>query len=46
MKQAAHYVTSAAGGAGAVREVAEILLKAQGHWGWILEKYEIGNDER
>lgn len=41
VKQAAHYVTTAPGGAGAVREAAEILLKAQGHWDWILEKYEI-----
>jgi 3-deoxy-D-manno-octulosonate 8-phosphate phosphatase (KDO 8-P phosphatase) len=40
VKKAAHYVTRAAGGAGAVREVAELLLEAQGHWGDILKKYE------
>ena len=41
VKQSAHYVTTAHGGAGAIREVGELLLKAQGHWSWILEKYEI-----
>ena len=46
VKRAANYVTAAAGGAGAVREAAEILLKAQGHWEWILEKYEIGTSDR
>jgi 3-deoxy-D-manno-octulosonate 8-phosphate phosphatase KdsC-like HAD superfamily phosphatase len=34
-------VTSAAGGAGAVREVCELLLQAQGKWPEILKKYEI-----
>lgn len=32
VKRAAHYVTSAPGGQGAVREVVELLLKAQGKW--------------
>ena len=41
VKQEAHYVTEAAGGSGAVREVVELLLKAQGVWDEILEKYEI-----
>jgi 3-deoxy-D-manno-octulosonate 8-phosphate phosphatase (KDO 8-P phosphatase) len=40
VKRAAHHVTRAAGGAGAIREVAEILLEAQGHWAAILRKYE------
>jgi 3-deoxy-D-manno-octulosonate 8-phosphate phosphatase (KDO 8-P phosphatase) len=40
VKRAAQYVTAAAGGAGAVREVIEILLRAQGHWADILRKYE------
>ncbi|MDE3066112.1 MAG: HAD hydrolase family protein [Verrucomicrobiota bacterium] len=31
-KAAAHWVTRAAGGHGAVREVAELILKAQGKW--------------
>ena len=41
VKQEAHYVTHAVGGSGAVREVVEMLLKAQGSWDEILEKYEI-----
>jgi 3-deoxy-D-manno-octulosonate 8-phosphate phosphatase (KDO 8-P phosphatase) len=41
VKREAHYVTSAVGGEGAVREVVEVLLKAQGLWGKILEHYEI-----
>ncbi len=40
VKRAAHYVTQASGGAGAVREVAEMLLDAQGRWADILKKYE------
>jgi len=32
VKRAAHYVTARSGGAGAVREVVELLLKAQGKW--------------
>jgi len=30
--RAAHYVTRAKGGEGAVREVVELILKAQGKW--------------
>ena len=41
VKAAAHLVTAAAGGEGAVREVAELLLRAQGKWPEILKKYEI-----
>jgi 3-deoxy-D-manno-octulosonate 8-phosphate phosphatase (KDO 8-P phosphatase) len=40
VKAAAHYVTRAAGGAGAVREVAERLLKAQGLWDAVKRRYE------
>lgn len=40
-KRAAHYVTAAAGGAGAVREIAEMLMRAQGSWASILKKYEV-----
>jgi 3-deoxy-D-manno-octulosonate 8-phosphate phosphatase (KDO 8-P phosphatase) len=40
-KRAAHYVTSARGGAGAVREMAELLMRAQGSWENILKKYEV-----
>jgi 3-deoxy-D-manno-octulosonate 8-phosphate phosphatase (KDO 8-P phosphatase) len=32
VKRAAHYVTVANGGEGAVREVVELILKAQGRW--------------
>lgn len=42
VKRAAHYVTQAPGGDGAVREVVELLLKAQGKWEEILSHYEIG----
>jgi len=41
VKAAAHYVTEAAGGNGAVREVVELLLKAQGRWAEILQHYEL-----
>jgi 3-deoxy-D-manno-octulosonate 8-phosphate phosphatase (KDO 8-P phosphatase) len=41
VKRCAHYVTAAAGGAGAVREMAEILLQAQGYWDALLKKYEV-----
>jgi 3-deoxy-D-manno-octulosonate 8-phosphate phosphatase (KDO 8-P phosphatase) len=38
-KAAAHLVTHAAGGRGAVREVVEMILKAQGKWGSIVAHY-------
>ncbi len=41
VKPAAHYVTAAPGGQGAVREVVELLLKAQGRWDEILSHYEL-----
>lgn len=40
VKRAAHYITAARGGSGAVREVAELLLEARGRWQDILKKYE------
>ncbi|MCC7176441.1 MAG: HAD hydrolase family protein [Bryobacterales bacterium] len=40
VKRHAHYVTSLPGGQGAIREVAELLLRAQGHWEDLLRKYE------
>ncbi len=40
VKRAAHYVTQARGGWGAIREVAELLLKAHGRWEEILTHYE------
>jgi len=42
VKAVAHYVTSAPGGQGALREVVELLLKAQGRWPEILRHYELG----
>ncbi len=41
VKAQAHFVTSAPGGSGAVREVVELLMKAQGYWDEILRKYEL-----
>ena len=41
VKAIAHHVTAAAGGSGAVREVIELILKAQGLWDEILKKYEV-----
>jgi 3-deoxy-D-manno-octulosonate 8-phosphate phosphatase (KDO 8-P phosphatase) len=41
VKKEAHYVTQAPGGEGAVREVVEMLLRAQNRWGEILRHYEI-----
>ena len=41
VKRVAHYTTAAAGGAGAVREICELLLRAQGKWDELLIKYEV-----
>ena len=41
VKRSAMHVTENPGGRGAVREVAELLLKAQGHWDDLLKKYEV-----
>ncbi len=41
VKASAHFTTQAPGGQGALREVTEMLLKAQGKWAAILSKYEI-----
>jgi len=38
-RAAAHYVTQAKGGRGAVREVIEIILKSQGRWNDLVEPY-------
>lgn len=39
VKRVAHYVAAAAAGAGAVREVCELLLRAQDRWSATLERY-------
>src|SRR5271167_982284 len=41
VKRAAHHVTQATGGAGAIREICELLLEAHGRWADILKKYEV-----
>lgn len=38
-REHAHYVTKAAGGQGAVREVVELILKAQGCWNDLIKRY-------
>src|ERR1700750_1286788 len=38
-REAAHYVTRLAGGHGAVREVCELILKAQGRWDELMKRY-------
>jgi 3-deoxy-D-manno-octulosonate 8-phosphate phosphatase (KDO 8-P phosphatase) len=39
VKAAAHLITQHPGGQGAVREVIELILRAQGHWDTLLERY-------
>ncbi len=39
LRQAAHYVTTAAGGCGALRETVEIVLKAQSRWNDVIQPY-------
>jgi 3-deoxy-D-manno-octulosonate 8-phosphate phosphatase (KDO 8-P phosphatase) len=39
VKARAHYVTKANGGYGAVREVVELILKAQGRWDELVKSY-------
>ena len=38
-RAAAHYVTRLPGGFGAVREVCELILKAQGRWDGLMKRY-------
>ena len=38
-KEAAHYVTERVGGRGAVREVIDLLLKTQGKWEEVTQRY-------
>ncbi len=39
VKDYAHYVTEKRGGAGAVREVCNLILRAQGKWSELLNRY-------
>jgi len=41
IKQAASYITLREGGRGAVREIAEIILKSQGKWQELLGLYDV-----
>ena len=38
-KQAAHYITALKGGQGAVREVCDLVLKAQGRWDEVMRRF-------
>ena len=38
VKQAAHYITRALGGQGAVRETVELILKSKGIWAELIDK--------
>jgi YrbI family 3-deoxy-D-manno-octulosonate 8-phosphate phosphatase len=39
LRQTAHYITQLSGGRGAVREAIEVILKAQGRWTALLQRY-------
>ncbi len=39
LRQAAHYVTTAPGGGGAVREVVELILRSQHRWEDVIQTY-------
>ncbi len=41
LKQAASYITIREGGRGAVREVAELILKSRGQWSQVVGLYDI-----
>ena len=41
VKPYAHFITQVNGGQGAVREIIELILKAQNRWQSILEKYQV-----
>ena len=46
VKKAVDHVTKAAGGEGAVREVVELILKAQHKWNPIVKKYAADTNEK
>ena len=39
VREAADYVTSVAGGKGAIREVVELILKNTGQWNDVIQRY-------
>jgi len=42
VKQRADYITTARGGSGAIREVVELIMKANGTWEAVLTRYGVG----
>jgi len=46
VKSHAHWVTTNSGGHGAMRDVVELILKAQGRWDEILRHYELVPEQR
>ncbi len=46
VKKEAHYVTTHAGGDGALRDAVEFILKAQGKWKRVVEDYISGRSSR
>ena len=40
-RNVAHYVTTLAGGRGAVREVCDLILKGRGLWDEVADRYEL-----
>jgi 3-deoxy-D-manno-octulosonate 8-phosphate phosphatase (KDO 8-P phosphatase) len=46
VKAEAHWVTTNAGGHGALRDAVELILKSQGRWDEIVRHYEIGRRVR
>jgi 3-deoxy-D-manno-octulosonate 8-phosphate phosphatase (KDO 8-P phosphatase) len=45
-RAAAHYTTSLPGGFGAVREVCELILKAQGRWPELMRRYTEASSDK
>jgi len=43
-RAAAHYVTALPGGFGAVREVCELILKAQSRWTELMRRYTVSDE--
>lgn len=45
VREVAHYVTAAGGGAGAAREFVEVLLRTRGDWDRLVEEYLVERGE-
>jgi 3-deoxy-D-manno-octulosonate 8-phosphate phosphatase (KDO 8-P phosphatase) len=46
LRKIANLVATAPGGHGAVREIIELILKAQNKWESVLEKYELSSSKK